>query len=399
MGVNWGVDMIKFAGILIVFLSLVFSAHYLLYTSIIKFFSISDPGMRKVLMWIFIVLAMSFLPSALLLRLHVNALTTLLYLISAIWLGVLLQLILSLALVWPIFWVGKLIRFIPDMRIISTGFFLLSIIVSAYGIWRSRNPELKWVEVKIQALPDHWRGKVLVQLSDLHLGAINGTGFMKRITEKVNSLSHEAILITGDLIDGMGGDLPTLIGVINSLKASKGIFFVTGNHEGYVGLDRALSIVRQTKIRILDNEIVDLEGLQLVGISFPEHYREHRAHSLLSGSGSFDAKKPSILLYHTPTNIGETNKDRGSQQTRTYWRPDTSMALAKEVGIDLQLSGHTHKGQLFPFGFLTRVIYKGFDYGLYRDGKFHIYVSKGVGTWGPPMRIGSPPEIVAVRLR
>ena len=141
-----------------------------------------------------------------------------------------------------------------------------------------------------------------------------------------------------------------------------------------------------------------MDGLQIVGISFPEHHLESRALSLLTQAGSFDAGKPSILLYHTPTNIAEHNTDRGSQQTRTYWFPDTSMALAKEVGIDLQLSGHTHKGQLFPVGFLTKAIYNGYDYGLHKDGRFHIYVSGGVGTWGPPLRVGSPPEIVVIEL-
>jgi len=391
--------MIKFAGIITIFLLMVFGIHYVLYISVIKFLAISDPLIRKAILWIVVFLALSFLPSALLLRLHVNAFTRLWYLTSCIWLGILLHLSISLALIWAVFWMGKLVHFNPDMRMISIGFILLALGVSVYGIWRSRHPELRRVEVKIQTLPAHWRNKVLVQLSDLHLGAINGAGFMKRIAEKVNRLSPEAILITGDLFDGMGGDLPSFIEVLNLLKASKGIFFVTGNHEGYLGLDRPLSIIRQTKIRILDNEIIDLEGLQLVGASFPEHYREPRIQSLLTRSGSFDAEKPSILLYHTPTNIAETHKDRGSQQTRTYWYPDTSMALARQVGIDLQLSGHTHKGQIFPLGCLTKAIYNGYDYGLHRDGKFQIYVSSGVGTWGPPMRIGSPPEIVEIQLR
>jgi len=149
----------------------------------------------------------------------------------------------------------------------------------------------------------------------------------------------------------------------------------------------------------LDNEVVELKGLQIVGISFPEYHRKNHARRLLTKSGLYNADKPSILMYHTPTNIDEHNTDRGSQQARTYWFPDTSMALAKEVGIDLQLSGHTHRGQVFPFGFLTRAIYNGRDYGLHREGSFHIYVSSGAGTWGPPMRIGNSPEIVLIHLR
>jgi hypothetical protein len=313
--------------------------------------------------------------------------------------GLLLYLIMAVALVWAVFGTGKLLGSIPDMRVITIVFFALAAAVSVYGIWRSRNPELKQIEVKIQSLPDHWRNKIVVQLSDLHLGAINGTGFMKRVAEKVNSVGPEAIFITGDLFDGMGGDLPSFIEFLNSLKASKGVFFVTGNHEGYLGFDGPLSIIKNTTIRVLDNEVVDLEGLQIVGVSFPEHYRENRVCSLLAQPGSFDSEKPSILLYHTPTNIADSNTDRGSQQARTYWFPDTSMALAKEAGIDLQLSGHTHKGQLFPFGLLTKAIYNQYDSGLHRDGRFHLYVSSGVGTWGPPMRVGSLPEIVVIKLR
>jgi predicted MPP superfamily phosphohydrolase len=104
-------------------------------------------------------------------------------------------------------------------------------------------------------------------------------------------------------------------------------------------------------------------------------------------------------MYHTPTDIGEQYADMGSQQARTYWFPDTNMNLAKEAGIDLQLSGHTHRGQLFPFGFLSRAIYKGYDHGLHSDGRFHLYVSSGVGTWGPPMRLEGVSEIVILKLQ
>ena len=389
----------KFAAFISAFLFIMFGTHYLLYTSIVRFISIEDPGLRRAVMWIIVFLAVSFFPSALLLRLHVNIFTTLFYYISSIWLGLFMYLLMALALIWVIFGVGKLVGFAPDMRAVSIGFFLLAAAISAYGLWRAHHPGLKHIEVKIEGLPDHWRNRTVVHLSDLHLGVIHGTTFMQRVAEKVNSVGPDLILITGDLFDGMGGDLPSFIEPLNGLKASKGVFFVTGNHEGYLGLDKPLSVLRKTHIRVLDNEIAELEQLQIIGISFPEYHRENGVRRLLSESGTFNADKPSILLYHTPTNIGEHNTDRGSQQTRTYWRPDTSMNLVKQAGIDLQLSGHTHRGQIFPFGFLTRAIYNGFDYGLHRDGGFHLYVSSGVGTWGPPMRIGSPPEIVTIKLR
>ena len=392
-------NIIKFAGFVAGFLFLLFGTHYLLYSSIVRFFVISEPGTKKALMGIMVFLAISFFLSAFLLRFHVNILSSLLYYISCLWLGLFLHLLMALVFIWLVFGVGKLVGSIPDMRMIAVGFFLIAAAISVYGQWKAYNPVLKRIEVEIKGLPDHWRNSTVVHLSDLHLGTINRTGFMERVADKVNSVDPDLILITGDLFDGMGGDLFSFIEPLKALKASEGIFFVTGNHEGYLGLEEPLSVLRATDIRVLDNEIIELDGLQIVGISFPEHDRENGARHLLTQSGSYDAGKPSILLYHTPTNIAESNTDRGNQQTKTYWYPDTTMALAKEVGIDLQLSGHTHQGQLFPFGWLTRAIYKGYDYGLHKDGRFQVYVTSGAGTWGPPMRTGGSSEIVVIQLQ
>jgi predicted MPP superfamily phosphohydrolase len=392
-------SILKFAGFIAVFLILLFGSHYLLYSSVIRFFEISIPGARRAILGIMVFLAMSFFLSAFLLRFHVNIFSSLLYFISSLWLGLFLHLLMALVLIWLVFGVGKLVGSVPDMRMVAAGFFLVATAISSYGLWRAHNPVLKQIEVKIDGLPEYWLNKTIVHLSDLHLGTINGTGFMKRVANKVNSVDPDLILMTGDLFDGMGGDLFSFVDPLKSLKASSGVFFVTGNHEGYLGLEEPLSVLRATDIRVLDNEIVELEGLQIVGISFPEHDRDNGTRNLLTRSGSFDAGKPSILMYHTPTNIAESNTDRGSQQTKTYWYPDTTMSLAKEVGIDLQLSGHTHQGQLIPFGWLARAIYRGYDYGLHKDGRFQIYVTSGVGTWGPPMRTGGSSEIVAIKLR
>jgi predicted MPP superfamily phosphohydrolase len=313
--------------------------------------------------------------------------------------GLLIYLLMALGFVWMIFGLGKLVGSSPDMRLVFIFFLMFAGLVSGYGIWRAQNPVLKHLEVEIKGLPEFWRNKVIVHLSDVHLGTIHRKAFMKRVADEVNNMNPDLILITGDLFDGMGGKMPQFVESIASMKATQGKYFITGNHEGYLGLKRPLSVIREAGIIVLDNEIIDLEGLQVVGISYPEYKQGNATRNLLLDSGSYDAFKPSILLYHTPTNIEEEHTDLGSQQANTYWFPDTSMALAKEVGIDLQLSGHTHKGQLFPFGFLTKIIYKGYDYGLHRDGDFQIYITSGVGTWGPPMRLGAPPEIVVIRLR
>jgi predicted MPP superfamily phosphohydrolase len=149
----------------------------------------------------------------------------------------------------------------------------------------------------------------------------------------------------------------------------------------------------------LDNEVVDLEGLQLVGISFPPFEGPRAAKNPIQLKGELDEGKPSILMYHTPTDVGHTKNNPRERHYETYWTPNTRFAFARENGIDLQLSGHSHKGQLFPFGFITRLTYKGYDYGLHKEGAFTLYTSSGVGTWGPPMRTGCTPEIVVITLR
>ena len=380
------------------FVILPLGLHYGLYASLARFCAISNPAVRKTFLWILAFLALIFLPSVILIRFHWNFLTRFFYQVACLWLGLFLYLLMALILLWAFYGAARLFGRLPDMKMLTVIFILATVAVSAYGIWKARNPVLTSIEVKIEGLPEQWRHKTIVQLSDVHLGAFQGTGFFSKIVEKVNSLNPELILITGDLFDGMGGDLPAFIPLLNSLEAVGGVYFVTGNHEGYLGLKEPLQVLERTKIKVLDNEIVDIQGVQIVGIPFPENGNDNKAVALLTASSSYDPNKPAILMYHTPTNIVESQPDRASQQSSIYWSLDTNINLAKKAGIDLQLSGHTHHGQLFPFGYLTRMIYAGRDYGLHKDGTFQLYVSSGTGTWGPPMRIGCVSEIVAIEL-
>jgi predicted MPP superfamily phosphohydrolase len=306
---------------------------------------------------------------------------------------------MATGLIWFIFGAKKLIGHSANIRTISFLFYGLAALVSFYGIWNAFHPHLKNIEVEIENLPPVWKNKIVVQLSDVHLGIIHGTTFLNRVVSLVNAIKPHMILITGDLFDGMAGDLTRFIEPLNNLQASKGVFFVTGNHEGYLGLKKPLSILRDTHISVLDMEVVDVDGLQIVGISFPEFEKDDNVKSVFESGGNYNPKKPSILLYHTPTNITRSNKSRGSQQFNTYWFPDVDMAFVKQKGIDLQLSGHTHRGQIFPFGYLTKKIFKGYDYGLHKYGRFNLYTTSGVGTWGPPMRIGSSSEIPVIKLK
>jgi hypothetical protein len=233
----------------------------------------------------------------------------------------------------------------------------------------------------------------------VHLGSVHDRGFLRRVVEMVNALDPEAVFLTGDLFNGSCSDFHRFKDVLDDLRARRGVFFVTGNHEGYAGLAAPLEFLKQTKIRVLDDECVELDGLQVVGISFPWFSRKRAAVNPFDRGGCYRPEKPSILLYHTPTDVFESYADRNTQQVRSYFAPETTFSYAAEAGVDLQLSGHTHRGQMFPFGILTRVLWNGFDRGLHRIGSFTLSVSSGTGTWGPPVRTGSRSEVVAITLR
>jgi len=159
----------------------------------------------------------------------------------------------------------------------------------------------------------------------------------------------------------------------SKVSAPYGTYFITGNHEEFSDNAPYLRAVRRVGIHVLNNEKVDLDGLQIIGVDYRDSRREEQFRTILQRMG-IDPHKPSILLKHAPLNL----------------------RVAREQGISLQLSGHTHQGQVFLFRFITSRVYQGYDYGLKWFGDLLVYTSSGAGTWGPPMRIDTKPEIVVI---
>ena len=385
---------ILFIGITV---GILFVAHFLSYIVIVRLLGITSPIVKTVLFISLSFLSLSFVASFFLVHWWENLFTSSFYIFSATWVGLFLNFWLAVALSYLLIWVVKLVGYTPNGQAIAIVSFVMVIFYSAYGVYNAFHPRIKNIEVHMENLPEEWKNKTIVQLSDVHLGHVHGVGFLERVVRKVNSLNPELVFITGDLFDGMGRKFIRFVEPLNKLKAKKGVFFITGNHETYVGVSRALGILEKTKIYFLDNEMVEIDGLQIVGIGYPGLGGKKDIQSLKGFEGKFSKEKPTILLFHTPTSItqGKDLKPHAS----AYWTPHTSFAMSREMGVDLQLSGHTHAGQLFPFGYLTKLIYKGYDYGLHNDGRFSIYITCGVGTWGPPMRTGNSPEIVLIKLR
>ncbi len=241
--------------------------------------------------------------------------------------------------------------------------------------------QVRNVRVRLSRLPASMHGFTIAQITDLHLGPMLRTEFIQQIVSRVNGLDADLIAITGDLVDGTVDHLRDMVASLSRLRARHGVFFVTGNHEYYSGVDEWIAEIRRLGITVLRNERVSIgtpeSSFDLVGVD------DAHAHQFGNGHGQDvaravrgrDPKREAVLLAHQPRTVFE----------------------AVRHGIGLQLSGHTHGGQLWPFGLLVR-LQQPVVKGLAKIESVWLYVSSGTGYWGPPMRLGAPAEITRVVL-
>lgn len=312
------------------------------------------------------ILSVSFIVATIVGTWHYNVFTRVFYTLSSTWMGTLVYLFIAslivdvLSFVWPsLAWTGPYV-------------FTVAFLVSIYGIFHAQNIIVTSVPISLPNISPSWKGRKMVWISDVHLGQIQGLKFAQKIVAKVSTLSPDIIFVGGDLYDGSGApDIEELTTPLKGLSASLGTFFVTGNHEEYGDRERFLSAVESTGMRILEDEMIEIDGLQLVGVDYRNASDGARFKKFLSEI-SIDREKTSILLKHEPKDL----------------------AIAHEAGIDFQISGHTHEAQLWPLGYIARLAYKGYAYGLHRYKDMQLYISSGTGTWGPPMRVGTKSEIV-----
>ncbi|TRZ90326.1 metallophosphoesterase [bacterium] len=221
----------------------------------------------------------------------------------------------------------------------------------------------------------------IAMASDIHLGTITGSRRLERIVGRLNALEPDIVLLPGDIVDESvsRAEEEKMISCLRSIQAPLGVFSVPGNHEVYGGLEKNLEYLRRGGVRVLQDEAVLVDGaFVLAGRKDPTvlQSKERRMpiREILEKTGA-DPKLPIILLDHQPVRLVE----------------------AVDAGIDLQLSGHTHAGQLFPLNLINKKIWEKY-WGYLRKGKTQYYISCGVGTWGPPVRTGSIPEIVRIKV-
>ena len=242
-------------------------------------------------------------------------------------------------------------------------------------------PQLRRVEIELPRWPAARDGYRIVQISDIHIGPILGRAFAEKLVARVNALAPDLVAVTGDLVDGSVELLRDEVAPFGGLRGRDGVWFVTGNHDHYSGADAWADAVGGLGMRVLRNQRVAIgdgpAAFDLVGVD------DHRGGHLGGGREDLpralagrDPARPAILLAHDPS---------------TFKRASTS-------GIDLQLSGHTHGGQIWPFGLLVKLVIPTVA-GRYAKGDAQLYVSRGTGFWGPPMRLFAPAEITEIVLR
>jgi predicted MPP superfamily phosphohydrolase len=245
--------------------------------------------------------------------------------------------------------------------------------LSAFGIRSAlRGIQIRELDVKLRGLPPELAGFRLVQISDVHVGPLLRKDWVAGIVERIRGLSPDLVAITGDLVDGRVHELREQVAPLAKIDARRGVFFVTGNHEYYSGVEEWYAHLPSLGVRPLRNERVEVApGLELAGIEDPTGQPDLGA--ALRGR---DPSRALVLLAHQPRQFQEAAKH----------------------GVPLTLSGHTHGGQIWPFSWLVALA-QPYLAGLHRRGDSQLYVSRGTGFWGPPMRVFAPAEITLLRLQ
>ena len=242
-----------------------------------------------------------------------------------------------------------------------------------YGVLRG--PSVKRITVPLAKLPRSAHGFRIAVVSDIHLGPVLGRGFAQRVVDTINSTQPDLIAVVGDLVDGSVKNLGPAAAPLAGLKARLGSFFVTGNHEYFSGAEQWLEEVRTLGIHTLENARTELPWFDLAGVNDLQGESEGQGPDFDKALSDRDTTRACVLLAHQPVQIHEAVKHN----------------------VDLQLSGHTHGGQLWP-GNLIAAAANPTVAGLERYGDTELYVSRGAGAWGPPTRVGAPSDITVVEL-
>jgi predicted MPP superfamily phosphohydrolase len=351
-------------------------------------FSIS-PLIRKIYIFAFIFLASAFFLSRIIERIKIGIISNTLTWIGSYWLAAMIYFLVLVLLIYIVRLIHHQIPFLPQIFYqnplkarfyLGIGSLVIVGLVLIAGRINALHPQVRHLEMKIDKKITGEKEFKIVLASDLHLGTVVGPRQLQKMVAQINMVCPDLILFAGDIIDEDPGLLikKDLGKQLQDLRAPFGVYTVTGNHEYIGGVAAATKYLQDHGIIVLRDSVVTLSnGIVLVGREDRNghRFRGEKRRSLNDLLTSIDREKPIILIDHQPVNLLE----------------------AVENQISLQLSGHTHHGQLWPFNYITAAIYR-ISHGYRKIGDSHFYISCGYGTWGPPIRTSSRPELVVLKL-
>jgi uncharacterized protein len=249
--------------------------------------------------------------------------------------------------------------------------------ITGYGVKTALGPpQVNRVRIPLAKLPRRMDQTRLALVSDIHLGPLTGTQHVGRIVELINSVDADFVCIVGDLVDGTVAELGRFAAPLRDIESRRGAYFVTGNHEYYSGFQPWVDEVARLGVRPLRNERVELDGLDLAGVNDLGGAEHHDGPDFARALGDRDGTRPVVLMAHQPIVARQ----------------------AAPFGVDLQVSGHTHGGQMAPFNLLVK-LQQPVVSGLGEVDGVPVFVTNGAGFWGPPVRVGAPPQVTVIELR
>jgi len=347
-----------------------------------------SPVLRWVFFSLFLLLILAYPAGRFLERRAGNSISALVITAGAYYFALMLYLLLAAWIVDLLRLADKLFRIFPEAVrrdpqgsakiafFVGAGAALLTVIL---GHLNTLHPRLRTLELKIDKPAGALRELKIASASDIHIGTVTGTETLERIIEVMNSLNPDLALLPGDVFDEdvSGARAKEVSRLLKSIRAPLGVYACTGNHDYYAGFERCLENLKQGGVTVLQDEAVNVaDSFYLIGRKDPTSVRRGEKRTPLKDiTAGCDPAFPLIVLDHQPLRLEE----------------------AAQNGIDLQISGHTHAGQLFPLNLINQLVWEVY-WGYSLKGRTHYYVSCGAGTWGPPVRTGSYPEIVQIRL-
>jgi len=374
----------------ITFFAIVFSIYGLINFYIAKrIISVIPDNYKNLSIVVLVFLILSYIFGRILENYWVSYLSDFLIWCGSFWIAIMFYSFLFLITIDLIKIINHFLHFLPSFitenpvkvkKFLSVSISILIFILIMGGYFTSKIINIRKYDLFINKKAGNLKSLNIVMASDLHLGTINGKMFAYKIVDKINKLKPDIILFAGDIIDeDIKPVLKDNVGeALFELKAKYGIFGITGNHEYIGGVDDAVNYLNAHKIQMLrDSSILIDNAFYIVGREDRSinRFSEKKRKELNELTKDLDKSLPNILMDHQPFHLEE----------------------AEQNGIDLQLSGHTHYGQLWPLNYIIRKIYE-LPWGYKLKGNTHYYVSCGAGGWGPPIRIGSLPEIVNIKL-